>query len=223
MKRKFVCLLITISILATGCGSTTTVELSNTEQSNEIQSSDTTEKENNQDSITEESNDTLDATVENNSEVSIILTMVSFDDTETINDYVLNLNEENNSNSYEVYDETHYTVTITESERQEVLKQYKSGELIEESFSEIFSDEQYNSAFIKMDYDELFQNITFYADKEKYDAAGIAVVFGPVLSSSIYSDLIQAYNLIPIDERTCTVKILDNQTNEIIYDSSKTE
>ena len=115
---------------------------------------------------------------------------------------------------------SHHLADAVKMVEKEVLVQYNSGEFIEESFNEIFTDEQYNSSFIKMDYDELFQNVTFYADKDNYESAGLTVVIGPVLISNIYSDIIQGYNLIPLEERKCTVKVVDNETNEVIYDSS---
>lgn len=214
MKNKTLLLLIAISIFITGCGSKKTVEF------NESIVEQNTVAEENQG--TDEENISTDI-IEDESAVSIILTMYSFNDTETIDDYVLNLNKENGSDSFSVYDDNHYSLTISESERQEVLKQYNSGEFIKESFKEIFSDEQYNSAFIKMDYDELFQNVTFYADKEKYNNAGLAIVFGPTIISYIYSDIVQAYSLIPVNERTCVIKIIDNETNDVIYDSSLEE
>lgn len=203
MKNKIALLLIAISIFATGCGSKRTVEFNESSEES-IMTQDTVIK-------------------EDESEVSIILTMYSFNDTETIDDYVLNLNKENGSDSFSVYDDNHYSLTISESERQDVLDQYNSSKFIEESFKEVFSDEQYNSAFIKMDYDELFQNITFYADKEKYNNAGLAVVLGPSMIGCIYSDIVQAYNLVPVSERTCVIKIIDNETNDVIYDSSLEE
>lgn len=205
MKRKLFILSVIVSTILFGCGKTKTVEFSNSSEKLNDE---------NIENIVEEYESTVDY------EVSVILTMYSFDESETIDEYVIKMNKENNSNSFSVYDENHYLFNITESERKEVLVQYNSGEFIEESFNEIFTDEQYNSSFIKMDYDELFQNVTFYADKGNYESAGLSVVIGPVLISNIYSDIIQGYNLIPLEERKCTVKVVDNETNEVIYDSS---
>lgn len=210
-----------ISFFTTSCANTTTVD----SNENPIENTENQygENESEENSIAEKVVDSSNDIEENTETVSVILTMFSLDNTESIENYVSKLKEENNSDSYTVYDETHYSLTMTEAERLEALEKYNSGELIEESFNEIFSDEQYNSAFTKMDYDNLFQNITFYADKEKYDSAGIAVTLGPIFIGSMYSDIIQAYNLIPIKERTCTIKILDNETNTVIYDFSSDE
>lgn len=218
-KRILVTLLASTLIITSGCGNTKTVEFDNSEQESitDSSSSDTNEEQN-----IDSENSSNDIS-KNDEEVCVVLTMFSTNESETIEDYVNELNEENNTDSYAVYDETHYSITMSESERKAVLEEYASGSLIDDSFNEIFSDEQYNSAFIKMDYDDLFQNITFYADRDNYDDAGISVVFGPVLIGSLYSDIIQAYSLIPVDERTCIIKILDNETNEVLYDSSENE
>ena len=93
-------------------------------------------------------------------------------------------------------------------------------EEISASFQEFFSDEQYKGAFISMEYDDLFQNVIFYADKEAYKSIGLFSFFGPVLVSSTLGDIIQAYNLVPVEERNVTVQIIDNQTGEVLYDSS---
>lgn len=224
MRKKLALLLIIISAFVFGCGGTKTIEFNNSsEEYVDTKTYSNENIDNKQNQSVENLEDEINNTGEDDEEVSVILSMISFDDSETIEDYVVKMNEENGSDSFAVYDENHYSLTIKESERQEVLRQYNSGEFIEESFNEIFSDEQYNSAFTKMDYDELFQNVTFYADKEKYDSAGLAVFFGPVFISYAYSDIIQAYSLIPVDERACTVKIVDDETNEVIYDSSSEE
>ena len=39
----------------------------------------------------------------------------------------------------------------------------------------------------------------------------------------MFSDLIQAYNLIDVNNRTCHVQIIDNDTKELIYDSDSFE
>ena len=67
----------------------------------------------------------------------------------------------------------------------------------------------------------MFGTISFYVDKEKYDEAGIAVAFAPLIIGALYSDVVQAYNLIPPESRSTTIKIIDNSSGEAIYDSSK--
>ena len=207
--KKILLLLILAFVFVNGCGNKRTVEFQeNISITDNTVIEDTVMENERENSTTEEK------------KVTIIMSMFSFDENETIDEYVQKLNIENNTDSYSVYDNNHYSFMISESERRELLEQYNSGAFIENSFNDIFTDEQYNSAFVKMDYDEMFQNITFFANKENYDNGGIAVIFGPTVISAIYSDIIQAYSLVPIDERKCTVKVVNNETNEIIYDSS---
>lgn len=207
MRKEAIALLIILSISFTGCGGTTTIDLSENQTTSEKEIAE---------SVVSEEQPLADSNEDQN--VDIILSMYSFDDSETIEDYISHID-----NECSVYDDSHYTITVKESERQDAIKQFNSSEYIEETFKDIFSDEQYNSAFIKMDYSDLFREVTFYVDREKYDGAGIAVALGPVIISGMYSDVVQAYNLIPPEERSCTVKIIDNDTNEIIYDSSNNE
>jgi uncharacterized protein YceK len=209
MKKRCVLLLLSMLIFASGCGSTVkTVDLTqvNTESeaiNSEMQKEDTEQKEKLFDK-----------------DVDIILSMYTFDDTD-INTYVEQLKADNPDDTYEVYDDSHYKITIKDSERKKSLEDFENKATIDKTFQDIFSDDQYGGAFLKMDYDDLFKNVTFYADKSAYDSAGISVVFGPLVISGMFSDSVQAYNLIPPEERSCTVKIVDNETGAVLYDSSE--
>ena len=207
MSKKIVCALLLLCVLIFGCSKkTNTVDLTNT-----------LEKEVNSDEIDSETTGYNIRVLDKN--IEVILSMYSFDET-TIEEYVAGLQEKNPDEVYSIYDESHYIHKIKESERKEIIKEFKSEEYIETAFQEIFADEQYGGAFISMEYDELFQNITFYVDKVAYDSAGIAVIFGPIVIGGLYSDIVQAYNLIPVEERKVTVLIIDKQTGDLIYDSS---
>lgn len=209
--KKIIALLFCTTILLAGCGSSNkTVDLTttpDTEKIAEFQKEDTETE--------------IPKSIDSN--VDVILTMMSFDDSQTIDDYIVELQKSNPDSIYSVYDDSHYVMTIKDSERKAALEQFKDKSYIETTFQEIFNDEQYNGAFVSMDYDDNFENVTFYADKEKYNNAGLAVSFGPVITSGMFSDLIQAYNLIDVNNRTCHVQIIDNDTKELIYDSDSFE
>lgn len=210
MKRILVVLMV-LSLFVTGCSPTSkTIDLTETPA---ISTEETMVTEAPQ-SVEPEKPVLFDKDVE------IILSMVSFDNSQTIEDYVANLQKENPDSVFAVYDDSHYIQTIKESKRKETVELMKTEEEISASFQEFFSDEQYKGAFISMEYDDLFQNITFYADKTAYESIGLFAVFGPVLVSSIWGDMVQAYNLVPVGERYVTVQIVDKQTGEVIYDSS---
>lgn len=154
-------------------------------------------------------------------DVDIVLAMYAASEDTTIEDYIAELKEFDPDGVYSIYNEDYYIQTIKESERKAMLDEIMSADYLNSAFQEIFSDEEYNGAFVKMEYDELFQNVSFYVDREAYDNAGLLAVFGPFLLTGIYSDSIQAYNLIPVESRTVTMLIIDNDTNEVIYDSSQ--
>ena len=109
MKRKIAYLFIDISLFITGCSSKTTVELNENETENveNIQN----EKENKEDDIVEKEVAPTNNAEKNSEPVSVILTMFSLDNAETIENYVSRLKVENNSDSYTIYDETHYFST----------------------------------------------------------------------------------------------------------------
>lgn len=208
MKKTFA-LLLSVLIFISGCGNTTkTVDLTKPSDSESKSVLEDVQEE------TEQKEHLLDK------DVDIILSMYSFDDTD-INDFVEQQKISDPDGNYAVYDDSHYTYTIKESKRKELVENFKNEDYIDDAFKEVFTDEQYNNAFLSMDYDDMFRNVTFYVDKNAYDNAGIAVVLGPLFISGFFSDSAQAYNLVPPEERSCTVKIVDNDTKEIIYDSSK--
>lgn len=204
MKKNLIAFLLLCCLLVAGCSSKTTkIDLTDN-TGNTVD----TEKD-------EASNQVLF-----DKDVDIVLYRMSFDNS-SIEDYVAKLQEENPDKVYSVYDDNHYVVTIKESERRALVEEMKDDEYISEMFKDVFTDEQYGGAFISMEYDELFQNITFYADKDAYQAAGISASFGSTLVAMMYSDFVQAYNLIPLEERIYNVVIIDEATGEILYDSGE--
>ena len=212
MKYKLISLLLSVTLIIAGCGSkTTSVDLTEVPSSEESTISETEEE---SESIEESKEVFLDKDVE------LIMTMYNFDES-TVEEYIEKLKTENPEKVYGIYDDSHYTITIKESERKKVLEEMSNGKYINDAFKEFFSDEQYNGAFLEMEYEELFQNVTFYVDKEAFDNAGLMVTLGPLMSGGMFADIVQTYNLIKPEDRTCTVRMIDNETNEVIYDSSQ--
>ncbi len=209
MKKKIILLLSSMLILVSGCGNNTkTVDLTQSPDTESESIAVETQEE------TEQKEKLFDK------DVDIILSMISVGDTD-IDTYVEEQKNNDPDGIYAVYDDFHYTYTIKESKRKELVENFKNEDYINDAFKDIFSDEQYNGAFLSMDYDDMFRNVTFYVDKNAYDNAGIAAALGPVFVSGVFADSAQAYNLVPPEERSCTVKIVDNDTKEVIYDSSE--
>lgn len=170
---------------------------------------------------TKESTDTSTTTSDvqteedNSKETEIILYMLSFGG-ETVEEYIENLKAENPDKTYSVYNEEYYITTIKESERLEALKSWKDKSVIDESFADIFTAEQYAGAFLSMDYDDSFQHFTFYVDKEKYQANEFACALGIGIIVNVFSDTYQAYSLIAPEDRITEVQIIDNATGDIL-------
>lgn len=149
----------------------------------------------------------------------IILTMFSTDDC-SIEEYVQQLNQNADEQKYRVYDSTHYSYNVSDKERKDFLTEIESDDYIEQYFQELFADTNtYNGAFISISHNEDFTEFKFYVDKSKYDAGGLGVLFAPSLLSNMIGDTVQAYYLVPVESRSITVKIIDNETEEIIYNS----
>lgn len=152
-------------------------------------------------------------------EVEIILSMLSMDGETTIEQYVEQLKTDNPNGVYFVYDDNHYCEVIKESERLEILNQFLSEEGKNEIFTQL--NEQYPGVYLKIEPNEQCTEIKFYADLKKYNEADFAVTLTPVFLSAFYSEFVHAYSLVPIEERYCIVKIIDNETNEVIYTSEE--
>jgi len=146
--------------------------------------------------------------------VDIIFTWANVNDEETINEYVNGLNSQGDA-VYKVYDEEHYMITIKESQRLEDLSYLLTENCKDEMFSQL--NEQYPGVYNNIEVNEKFTEIIFNADIEKYNDSDFGAALTPIFISFFYMDYIQAYSLIPVDERHYDIKIIDSKTNEIIY------
>lgn len=146
--------------------------------------------------------------------VEIVFTMISFDESESIDDYVSSLNESNGNNDFYVYDNEHYAYKATETERQDFLTMVNNGELSNQFVQSMETD--YPDVFKKTEYLSDTKEFKVYVDKELYFNADFGIDIVANITGSMYAEMIQAYNLIPISERVIDVSIIDISTNESI-------
>lgn len=202
--KRIIPLLLSLSLLVCGCGSqTNTVDL--TQKPQETPNVSPAEE--------SETPQLFDK------DVDIILSAYDFNNV-GIEQYVEDYKKDNPDAVVEVYDDDHYKLTIKESKRQSTLEEILSKENINATFQEIFSDEQYAS-LKSVDYNDDFSEFTFYANKEEYEAGNPFIPFGVSIICKVLSDSIQAYNLVPPEDRDFNVLIVDQDTDEVIYDLSE--
>lgn len=212
MKKK--ALIILLSLALTGCGSTNHVELTNPTTEPVSTSEETTSIE------TEASVESEPTSVIDDSEkVEVILRIVNFEDS-SAEEYVAGLQADNPDDTYSVYNDDYYSTTITEKDRKEALKSFKDDSLLNDTFNEMYTNESMGGALISMDYDDDFQHFTFYVDKAKYEANELFCSIGIGLTVTALSDTYQAYNFIPPEDRITDIQIVDNETGEVLDDSS---
>lgn len=143
----------------------------------------------------------------------VIFTAYIFDDS-SISDYAKDYKKDNpDILDAKVYDDEHIIVTMWESKRLAALKLYKDN--FDTLINEFITNEDYSGAFIKIEADELLQNIKVYADREKYENsfAGLSLI----LATAIINDAIQSISLVDPKDRKFNLTIVDNETGEVIY------
>ena len=212
MKKK--ALIILLSLALTGCGSTNHVELTNPTTEPASTSEETTSIET-ETSVESESTSVVD----DSEEVEVILRILNFSDSSP-EDYVADLQADNPDGTYSVYNDDYYSTTITEKDRKETLKSFKDDSLLNDTFNEMYTNESMGGALISMDYDDDFQHFTFYVDKAKYEANELFCSIGIGLTVTALSDTYQAYNFIPPEDRITDIQIVDNETGEVLNESS---
>lgn len=202
--KQIIPLLLSLSLLVCGCGSqTNTVDLTQKPQEtpnvSQVEESETPQL--------------------FDKDVDIILSAYDFNNV-GIEQYVEDYKKNNPDAVVEVYDDDHYKLTIKESKRQATLDEILSKENLNATFQEIFSDEQYAS-LKSVDYNDDFSEFTFYANKEEYEVDNPFIPFGVAIICGVLSDSIQAYNLVPPEDRDFNVLIVDQDTDKVIYDLSE--
>ena len=209
MKKK--ALIILLSLALTGCGSTNHAELSNPTAEPASTSKKTTSIET-ETSVENESTSVVD----DSEEVEVILRILNFEDSST-EEYVAGLQSDNPDGNYSVYNDDYYSTIITEKE---ALKSFKDDSLLNDTFNEMYTNESMRDALISMDYDDDFQHFTFYVDKAKYEANELFCSIGIGLTVTALSDTYQVYNFIPPEDRITDIQIVDNETGEVLNESS---
>jgi len=210
MKKKIFVVSLSAMLILSSCG-------------NSVEPA-TASKEPTEETITESTMDdatintsTVETITETDAMVDIIIGAPIFDETTSINDYINQLSVDDPDGKYSVYDDSHYISTITESERQEMLKIMESADFIPSAFEQLFTDEQYGGAFINVECDDEFQEFSVYVAKEKYQENEFTCSLTATILISMLSDSCQAYKLIAPEDRVVKIKIIDNETKEIIF------
>ncbi|MDF2907143.1 MAG: hypothetical protein K0R34_2464 [Herbinix sp.] len=135
-------------------------------------------------------------------------------DGSSIEDYVKKYKKENPEFiDVKVYDDDHIVVTMWESKRLSMLKEYT--ENIDEYLDAFISNENYDGVFTSIEADKLLQNIKVYADGEKYENSFAGL--GLIMATAILSDAAQSISLIDLDDRKYNLSIIDKDTGEILY------
>lgn len=148
-------------------------------------------------------------------DVEIISRWIDMSGEGTIEDYVAELNETEKDKKYKVYNEECYSFFIKESERIELLDKFLSDEAMQELLLQI--NDGYPNVYTKIQFNDDFTEVKIFANKEKYDESDLFVSFTPTFILALYSELVQSYELIPVEERRLDFCIIDNKTNEVIY------
>lgn len=215
MKKKLIATLLLSTTLLCGCNDTNHVDLSTTStpESTIVSAESEADTTDIQTAIT--STESTVVSEENSQPVDIIFGMMSLNG-ETAEEYVAKLQSDDPDGTYAVYDESHYTMTISESERQEYLATLNQESIMNEAFKAAFSEAPYCDVFVSMEYDDAFQHFSFYVNKDAFEENYFICKLAPSLMTSSISDRYQAYNLIPPADRVMEIEFIDNATGEII-------
>jgi hypothetical protein len=155
-------------------------------------------------------------TVKSNKTADVILAAYITDGS-SIKDYAKTFKKENPDYlDVKVYDDKHITVTMYEAERLSNLKEL--AEKKDELINSMISDDGFNGSIVKMEVDDLFQNIKIYVKKDKF---GEYVPFLAVFAFGAISDMVQAMNLIDVDKRACVITIYDNKTGDVLFSTEE--
>lgn len=152
-------------------------------------------------------------TVKSGKTVDVVFTAYMFDDS-TIDEYVKKIKKENpNYLDVKPYDDGHIIVTMYESDRIALVNDVNNN--FDTYLQSIVSSDSYTGIFTDIKSDKLFKNITIYAIKDKY--VGSSAELGLLLAFGIVAEGVQAINLVDVDDRTCSITIIDKSTGDILY------
>jgi hypothetical protein len=114
-----------------------------------------------------------------------------------------------------ISDDEHIVVTIYESYRKKTLKDFQ------DDFDDYLNDllSNYHGTFTDINADKQLKKVTLYANKQKFENSLDSI--GMIISVSMISDAVQALNLIDIEERECTITILDKTSKKVLYTTAR--
>lgn len=147
--------------------------------------------------------------------VEIVFTMYTLSG-ETIEEYVANLEAENPYNIYRVYDDQHYVVVLPMEEVVLARDNINNPAVVDSMLQNVLNNDTYQGAFLNVEYDDEFRNVTFYVDRTPFDNNQFMCVLGSSMTVAMISDMKQAYNNVPIEDRSYNINYIDDTTGEII-------
>lgn len=225
--KKILTLTIVLSLLLTACGSAPeTPSESAPEQIEQISE---------QEESIEETPEVIEPTTEQetvvesepiieevglDSEVKIILSAIITDPNQTIDEYVANLKEDNPDDIYEIYDDSHYALVITEKERREQIEIIFSEVAYEKlitQYNNFLSENELSTFVSKFDLKDDYSEVKIYVQNlDKMGLGGFAFYLGSEFYWGLVLDSIYAYQLVDINERNNNIIFINNDTKEII-------
>ncbi len=160
-----------------------------------------------------------DANLDN--EVEIIMAALMTDEEQTIESYVEKLNLENSDHEYKVYNKNHYSYTITEKERLDMVESFTSKKGIREvnqDYSDFLAENEISDYVTDFELSEDFTEVKLYVQNlDELDLTPFLITY---IGSQAYwvsiLDAAQAYLLISPEERVYNVIFIDNETKEEI-------
>ena len=151
-------------------------------------------------------------------EVDVIFSAFILDDT-TIDEYIKEVKKAYPDYiSVKKYDDEHYIARMYESYRISLIEAFNQS--IKPVIAEYINSPDYDGLFTDVTYDKLFTKATVYVAKDKYNELdGLTVIY----YMAYISDYYQSINLVDIDDRSIKIEVIDNKTNDIIYNYDSKE
>lgn len=131
--------------------------------------------------------------------------------------YLADLRANNPEKQYRYYNEEYFIETITEGERKAILEQLKDAD---QYFTESFAAD-YPGMFIKAELDRNEELLTLHFIRAGYES-NMFTGFTALISGSIYMNSLDAYKLIPPEEREIHIICVD-ENGGILMDSNDME
>ena len=145
----------------------------------------------------------------------VILTAYMYD---SIEEYAKEYNEDSTYIDVQVYDESHIIVSMYESERLASLKEFNDN--IDLMLKEILTSEDYKGIITDIKTDSLLKDIKVYSTKKNYEKDSYTVL-GMAIGLALVADVLQAFNLIDVDDRGTVFTVIDSKTGDVLFSSEE--